>query len=63
MTQPITRSPMTATSACGAYLDNCTCRGRVIYPRSRAEMRARHEAAVARAARSGWPAQRRSWAA
>jgi hypothetical protein len=53
----------TTTSVCGAYLDNCTCRRRVIYPRSRAEMRARHEAAVARAIRSGWAAPRRRWAA
>ncbi|GAA0897838.1 hypothetical protein [Pseudonocardia zijingensis] len=60
MTQP---APTPATSVCGAYLDDCTCRKRPILPRSPQEMRARHEAAVARAYRSGWPTRRRSSAA
>lgn len=44
----------TAGSLCGPFLNTCTCRQRPITPRSPEEMRARHEAAVARARRSGW---------
>ena len=45
---------MTTTSACGAYLDRCRCRNHPITPRSSQEMQDRHQAAVARARRSGW---------
>ena len=42
------------TSACGTYLDDCRCRNYPITPRSSQEMQVRHQAAVARARRSGW---------
>lgn len=45
-----------AESQCGLFLDACTCRRRPITPRTVAEIRARHEASVARARRSGWGA-------
>lgn len=44
------------TSQCGAFLDRCVCRRTPTVARDAAEMQARHEAAVARAHRSGWAA-------
>lgn len=44
------------TSQCGAFLERCICRRTPTVARDAAEMQARHEAAVARAHRSGWAA-------
>lgn len=44
------------TSRCGPFLERCVCRRTPTVARDAAEMQARHEAAVARAHRSGWAA-------
>lgn len=47
----------TTLTGCGPALDHCSCRHRGPMPRTAAQIRADHRAAVNRAKRSGWGLQ------